>query len=350
MNETVINFLLDKSDIAIQYRIKRDLCEHTDAKKLSKLQNELAQSKKVIHLLECLKNHKEYHGATLYAVENSLNMLVDRGLQYRRGFSEFDDIVKTIEEEAKNRSINENHVLGYLSHIVVVSALLRAGVREEWLIEFAKNRINDIYDFVQYKEYDIYDDITEYKGIPKNYQNRPIIRPCLYEKGRIRLPLIYDLYAFASIQFELEQDYQNKINEIITYILDERFQLIKDGYGVLSDKRNYWAMGWDPKPTNVAKEYYDTSLLLKMELMSNFSIVQKSKWFTQALNVMKQFIDVDGIYHYPKNYLTEKNACWILGNHMGLGENRRKKQAMVVEGTFRTLLILKNCKELKICV
>lgn len=27
MNENVLDFLLDKSDVPIQYRIKRDLCE-----------------------------------------------------------------------------------------------------------------------------------------------------------------------------------------------------------------------------------------------------------------------------------------------------------------------------------
>lgn len=230
-NENVINFLLNKSDVAIQYRIKRDLCENTDANELSKLKKELVNSKRVMHLMDCLKNHREYHGATLYAVENSLNMLVDMGFQYGIGFTEFDHVVKLIADEAKDKSINKNHVLGYLSHIVVVSALLRAGIREKWLIEFVKDRIDVIYDFVKLRDYDIYDDIEKYKGIPKNFQNRPIIRPCLYEKGKIKLPLLYDLYAFASIQYEVENEYQNKIDEIIRYILDDRFLLIEDGYG-----------------------------------------------------------------------------------------------------------------------
>lgn len=343
INKGVIDFLLNKSDIAIQYRVKRDLCDNTDASELNKLQGELVHSKRVIHLLDCLRNHKEYHGATLNAVENSLNILVDMGFLYGNGFFEFDDIVRTIADEAKNKSINENHVLGYLSHIVVVSALLRAGVRDDWLIEFAKGRINVIYDFVKDREYDIYDDMAKYKGIPKNFQNRPIIRPYLYEKGKIKLPLEYDLYTFASIQSELENEYQNKINEIVAYILDDRFRVIADGYGVLSDKRNYWAMGWDPKPTDLLKEYQYNPLLLKVDLMSNFSAAKSSKWFIQTLDVINQFADGEGIYHYPKNYLTEKDACWILGNHMGLGENRRKKYAMEVEGTFRTLFILKKC-------
>jgi len=178
-NNNVIDFLLDKSDVAIKYRVIRDLCEDTNSNELYRAQDILINSERVIHLLECLKNHKEYHGATLYAVENSLNMLVDMGLQYGNGFKEFDDIVKSIANETQNRIIDNNHVLGYLSHIVVVPFLLRAGIREEWLIEFVKDRINIICDFITQNDYDIYDDVAEYKRIPKSFQNRPIICPCL---------------------------------------------------------------------------------------------------------------------------------------------------------------------------
>jgi len=345
MNQKVIDFLLDKSDIAIRYRVKRDLCENTDINELCKLQNELIHSERVIHLLECLRNHKEYHGATLYAVENSLNMLVDMGLDYAKGFHEFDDIVQSIADEAKNRSIDNHHVLGYLSHIVVVPALLRAGMREDWLIEFLKERIDNIYDFIKRKDYDIYDDITKYKGIPQNFRNRPIIRPYLYESGKIKLPLEYDLYGFASLMNELSSEYQNKVSEIISYILDDKFCFMEDGYGILSDKKNYWAMGWDPKPTDLSKRYRYNPLLLKMDLMSSFPVATNSKWFKKALHVLNQYVDENGIYHYPKNYLTEKDSCWILGNHMGLGENRRKKQALMIEGTCRTLLILKKVEK-----
>jgi len=46
---------------------------------------------------------------------------------------------------------------------------------------------------------------------------------------------------------------------------------------VLSDKKKYWAMGWDPKPTDLTKEYSYNPLLLKMDLMSNFPIA-KNLW------------------------------------------------------------------------
>ena len=81
--------------------------------------------------------------------------------------------------------------------------------------------------------------------------------------------------------------------------------------------------------------------------MSNFLSATNSLWFTQALELMEQYADENGLYHYPKNFLTEKDSCWILGNHMSLGENRRQKHSMIVEGTCRTLLILKKLTKIK---
>ncbi len=345
MNNQVIDFLFKESNVAIKYRVMRDLCKNPNPNELNKLQNELIHSERAVHLLTYLKNHKEYHGATLYAVENSLNMLIDMGFQYGQGFSEFDDIVKSLSDEAKNRVINENHVLGYLSHIVVVPFLLRAGIREKWLLTFTKDRIDTIYDFIIQKDYDIYDDLSEYKRIPKSFQNRPIIRPFLYKNGKIKVPLEYDIYGFSSIMPELSSEYQDKINAIITYILDDRFYSIEDGYGVLSDKKNYWAMGWDPKLMDLNKEYRYNPLLLKIDVMSNFSSASNSIWFAQALELMEQYVDEKGLYHYPKSFLTEKDSCWILGNHMSLGENRRQKNSLILEGTCRTLLILSKLKK-----
>ena len=50
--------------------------------------------------------------------------------------------------------------------------------------------------------------------------------------------------------------------------MDKNFQRIADTYGVLTDKKNYWALGWDPKPTDLEKEYCYNPLLLKMMMDS----------------------------------------------------------------------------------
>ena len=347
INKDILNFIYENSSVSIKYRIEKEFYNNSDLKKLKTLQKELINSKRAIHLIECLKNHKEYHGATLLSVENSLNMLIDMGFSYNNGFAEFDNIIESISYEAKNRTINKNHILGYLSHIVIVPFLLRAGLRDEWLIEFTKYRIDTIYNFVKEKIYDIYDDLTEYKNIPKNFQNRPIIKPSLYKNGEIQFPLAYDIYAFSSLIDELNIEYRKKIYSIISYIIDERYFNIEDGYGILSDKKNYWAMGWDSKLTDLSKEYQYNPLLLKLDLMSKFQVVQNSKWLADSIKFLNEFKSSNGLFYYPKNFLTEKNSSWILGNHMSLGENRKLKNSLSIEGTFRTILIYKNLTNTK---
>jgi len=339
------DILFKEAGVAIKYRIAGEIYNDVNSEEYLKLKRELEKSERVNKLLDYLKNHREYHGATLWVVENSLNMLVDMGITYGKGFSAFDNVMEELVKEVRNRKVEGNHLLRYLSHIVVVPSLLRAGCHEAWLVEFVKERIDTIYSFIQEKNYDIYDDTNLYKRIPKNFQGRPIIRQELYKEGRIRLPLEYDIYGFACAYADLPKNYRDKVDEIISYIMDNKFQRIADGYGVLSDKKNYWALGWDPKPVDFEKEYRYNPLLLKMELLSKFEVVTKTEWFELALKKMESYKMETGLYDWPKNYLTEKDSCWILGNHMGVGENRRNSKAFIYEGTFRTLRIINNLKK-----
>ena len=345
--ESATECLIKEANVAIKYRVIKELYNDTGTTEFFKLKQELENSERAKKLLEYLIKRKEYHGATLYAVENSLNMLIDMGFKYETGFESFDVAVKTLVQEVEHRKIDKDHVLRYLPDIVIIPFLLRAGVRDAWMIEFVKERIDIIYSFVKQKNYDIYDDIVLYKGIPENFRNRSIIKPKLYENGQIKLPLEYDIYGMSCLYNELTPYYIDKIDEIIAYIMDDKFLEIEDGYGVLSNKKHYWALGWDPKPTDLRKTSGSTPLLLKMELLSNFVAASQTEWFLQALELTEKYVDNNGSYRYPKCYLTEKNSCWILGNHMSLGENRRNRNALEWEGTFRTLVIQNNLKKLK---
>lgn len=178
------------------------------------------------------------------------------------------------------------------------------------------------------------------KNIPDLFKNRPIIREELYVDGRISFPLEYDIYACAALYNEIEKDVRKQIGEIIEYIMDERFLLIEDGYGILHKNNNYWAMGWDPKPTDLNKCHKYNPLLLKANLLATFPQVITSKWFAGVMETLQQYVDENGLYHFPKEFLTEKDSCWMLGCHMGLGESRRKKNALELEGTFRAIMLI----------
>lgn len=258
---------------------------------------------------------------------------------------EFDRVIEEIGEELKGQNVDSSHVLGWLEHIVIVPFLLRAGMRDKWIMDFFEERLSTIYDFTVKNKYNIYIDTEGYNNIPKSFEGRHIIREELYENGVICFPLEYDLYAFAAVYKEIADDLRRKIDNVVEYVHDQQFLKIEDGYGVLHKNKRYWAMGWDPKPTNLCKYYKYNPILLKIHLFGHFSSVIANEWFIQAIAKMNEYVDSCGIYHFPSEFLTEKDSCWILGNHMGLGENRRKKKSMEIEGTFRALSILKRIEE-----
>lgn len=335
-----MEYLLDNANAIIQYRLITEVQGEEDTERIAALKAEVISSERYSKLVQCLRERKEYHGATLYAVENSLNMLIDMGVYYKKGFDEFDEVLEQISEEAKNKPIDNSHVLGHLSHIVLVPFLLRAGMRDKWLMDFILDRLSIIHEFVSKKQYDIYEDISKYRGMPEAFKNRPVIKEELYKNGKICFPLEHDIYGFAAIYQEAGLGIKGQIDDVIKYIMDECFAMIEDGYGILHKNSNYWAMGWDPKPTDLNKSYKYNPLLLKMELLANFPDAVGSKWFKSAMDKLNQYADENGVYHFPKELLTEKDSCWILGNHMSVGENRRKRNALELEGTFRMMLIL----------
>ena len=343
-----IEYLLNNASEAIKYRVLTELCTAQIPIEVESLKKEIIASERYKKLICCLRNRREYHGATIYAVENALNMLVDMGIYYQNEFDEFDKVLEEISVEASRMPINKNHVLGQLPHIVIVPFFLRAGMREPWMMKFFLDRIQLIHDFVKKKRYDIYEEELGEKNIPESFKNRPIIREELYVDGEICFPLEYDIYACAAVYQEVETNVREQIDDIIEYIMDERYQLIEDGYGILRKHNNYWAMGWDSKPTDLSKYHKYNSLLLKADLLATFPQVISSKWFAKVMELLQQYVDENGIYHFPNEFLIEKNSCWILGCHMGLGENRRKKITLELEGTFRMTVLLNKIDEINL--
>lgn len=337
----LIKYLLDNSSSIIGYRVLTELCDNSDSDTVQKYRSEVVCSERVNKLLSCLKNRKEYHGATSYAVENSLNMLVDMGVVYNTGFSEFDKVLEEIADQVKTLYLPENDVFRIFYQIIIVPFLYRAGLKQAWISDFIKNRINLIHEFTKQQNYDIYDDPSLHK-LPAAYAGRSVIKPELYTNGDIQFPLEYDIYGFAAILDDLDVSLKNKVDEIVSYFMDERFQVIQDGYGILyKGNHSYVSMGWDPKPVDLFERRKVNPLLRNLELLSHFKSAIQTKWFNQAIDIVNQYSDDSGTYNLPKEYLIEKDSVWILGSHMSLGESRRSKKSYVVEGTFHMLKILK---------
>jgi hypothetical protein len=79
-----------------------------------------------------------------------------------------------------------------------------------------------------------------------------------------------------------------------------------------------------------------------MELGARFAAARQSEWFQQGLATLSSYRTSRGTYRFPSNLLAEKTGYYIYsGSHMGIGENRRSRQAMELGSTFRMLTIHK---------
>ncbi|HCI21811.1 MAG TPA: hypothetical protein DE176_04655 [Clostridiales bacterium] len=81
-------------------------------------------------------------------------------------------------------------------------------------------------------------------------------------------------------------------------------------------------------------------VLHRMELLAQFPEAVASHWFQKHLALLRQYRQADGMYLLPKAALVEKETNWVSGGHMGLGENRRTKDAALVLGSFRAYRLL----------
>jgi hypothetical protein len=227
--------------------------------------------------------------------------------------------------------------------IIAYPFLLRSRYPINGLLKFAIKRINTIHDFTRHMDFDIYDDPANHNGVPKPFRNRPIIKPSVACGNVCKLPLIYDIVALAEAYGRVCAEVKQKIDSIIGYILSPGYNTVVSGYGILSaGPRKYYSMGWDcKKPFNDSQDYSYPNLH-RLLLYSRFPAAVRGAWFMNAIDFLTQYKTKNNTYIFPKDYLRETDSNWVLGSHMSLAENRRKKDWIEIESTFymQKLLIM----------
>ena len=123
------------------------------------------------------------------------------------------------------------------------------------------------------------------------------------------------------------EDYENA---------DDYFEVKRHGIIYITSSR----LGNKNLTLNTAGRTNITFTKFSAEGQFSYTMKPSTKSTTYVVRGYVQYVDENGIYHFPKEFLTEKDSCWILGCHMGLGESRRKKNALELEGTFRAIMLI----------
>ncbi len=321
--------------------IKNEAALYLDEQK-EELRINMVKSPEVQYWIECLHyfiSKPQVHNAADTCFENAMHKLISYGIK------EYD--------ERRIRDVNlfildyintsYNNFFDTVNVTILASWLAYMGYKENIVIDILKRRVDAVYSFVKNKDYNIYTDTKGFPVIPKARAMHPLVKPELYEYNVWKLPTIHDFFAFALLTKLInDEPIQQKIDVILDYIFDERYQRLYSGYGLMLDmKRRYYSMGWSMH----LYRYFDNSstddnaLVWQMALMSNFKRARETTWFKTNLEYLEGF-EKDGLYEFPASYLREeKNKYYVLGYHMGLGEAKKNKMRLKLESTAWMLRI-----------
>lgn len=377
-------FLYEYGNPIIKNEAAIYLGEHEDNLRLNML-----KCPEVQYWINCLHyfiTKPQIHNGADTCFENAMHKLVSYGVK------EKDD--KRIQEvntfilELLDSVLDNQTFFDSVNATILASWLACMGHTEKIVIDILQDRVDKVYSFVKDKDYNIHVDPKGFPAIPKARAMHPLVNPKLYENNIWRLPTIHDIFAYTQLSGLLPEDdqTQQKIDTIIEYIFDERYQRLYIGYGLMLVPPNkYYSMGWsmhlcryfestkaenstkaESKMTeimpadntstekasaenktaiNTTKENTpidNTALVWQMALMSNFKKARETKWFKNNLEHLKSF-EKDGIYQFPPSYLREeKNKYYVIGCHMGLGEEKKNKMRIKLESTAWMLRIIDN--------
>jgi len=322
----ILEWLEANAGPVIRYRVQKELMDTSDAGSSRKTMQELLKLPQTQTRLDLLKNLdiNRVHGSNKTHLENVLPMLSDFSINYESDV--FKNIIKDKQITFDSGNFNADYFSTLYGKVIAYPFLLRSKIPVKDLVSFAIERIDTIYDFTKHHDYDIYDKSENHKSVPKLFRDRPIIKPEIAYGDMCRLPMIYDIVTMAELYYQVSQNVQIKIDDIINYVLSPGYDVVLPGYGILATpKRSYYSMGWDCKKPFNDKQDYSYRNLHRLLLYSSFPTAVKSSWFQNAIDFLMQFKTESKTYAFPKEYLPEIDSNWILGTRMSLAENRRKK-------------------------
>ena len=344
----LVKWLLENGGPSIRYRTITELLETESCSDQDVLTNELLHDPEVklwLHRLEPSRKFSDIHHSKNTSFENAMGKLFELGV--RANMVPFDEKTLVFRRWLGTESRKYTGMLPLLCKVIVASSLVRAGYGDKRIVRsFLCQRLEDLYQSVQKRTHDIHIDSSTYSGIPKAFRRYPHVKPEFCPNAEFKLPYIHDIYALAYFPTELKNNEVNeKISAIVSYILQRNYQALPHGYGYLREdrggKQRYYVIGWEVSllgyhSFNVADwtNWEVAYFVQRVELMAHFPEARKHRWFHQSIQHLESFRTSKGTYLLPRSYLREQQGYWVMGSHMGLEQNRRTSQALELESTF----------------
>jgi hypothetical protein len=365
--DPLLNWLLQRGGAVLRWRTASELYRDYPVIELRQLQFELNASPLVQSWLKLLtlgelsgklesldekalgKLGWMIHGGKDAQLENVLGKLAEFGMQ--AGYPALDERMQQLYplfrwKPAWKSDVTFQVTWETLTKSVFAWGLLRLGYPPDGaMADFLHQHLVNCHKIARDQVYDIYADEAELVGLPKAWVGKPIIKQEVM--ANYWLPYIHDQYVFANLpQGFLSEAERQKVDELITYIIDPRFQSFHYGYGYawIKERRTCYGWGWSPHLPgyfgfDFTRPIHTAELVQRMELMAHFHVAQCTSWFQSCLQHLESFRTSHGTYCLPSGYLCEHDGYYVTGAHMGLSEGRRNAATLELESKFRMLKI-----------
>jgi hypothetical protein len=323
----LLDWLYENSGPIIRWRIVSDFNVSISAKEKAHLFQQLISSQEVVRWLNNLGGPKGYSGFRDTDYPNAMGKLFEYGI--RRGYKQFDNKMVVYAEGI--RDTNPDFLQPEVPFLIATGFHDHPKVRKVFL-----NRIERLYGTtIKCRTFNFNLSDEEASLVPRPWRGKRIYKPehCSPDV-KYPLPSLYDLFAISHWPAK-NALIKNKIERILAYIYDQRFQDFAGGY-LWNRKLNRCYAAGRGYHAVLTPEH----LIIFMELAAKSKVACKSKWFIKQLSKLESYKIENGKYSFPTDLLKEKQSSYIgQGGHMGLGENRRERKWKEIESTFRMLNI-----------
>jgi hypothetical protein len=327
LNTETIEWLFENAGPIIRWRLIRDFGVPVSEAEAEATKRAILESAEVGRWLDNLGG-TNVHGSKDTDAENAMAKLIEYGLC--AGMAEFDAKMLPYVE----RMVAGKQGIDGQSFVSLMAGpfLIAAGYTKHPAVRaYFRHRLAILYEMASKRDYDLYITPEVKNRVPSAWRDKPVYKPEYYADRVVRLPSCYDLYALAHWPAE-SSDEGRQIEEIVAYLADPRFQATPGGYLWDVEKRRCYAAG-----RVFLACLNENRKVLFLELMARFKSCYEQPWFRDTFTDLESYRTDRGTYCFPSEYLVERRNSYYIynGAHMGLGENRRRRQWREIESTFR---------------
>lgn len=340
MSEHLTSWLMDAGGPVIRYRTATELMDGVPEAALAVLRNELLESPMVRLWLERLDGLRGIHNSGNDILENVAGrLLVEFGLR-----ADFAPLGSLTDQILERMTAPPHGWLDEFERSILAWAAVWAGITHHAITDFMAHRLDVLSNMARTEDYDIYAPPGTYTDLPARYRDVPVVDPRLYPAFSFEFPVLHDILWMAKCPVALlGPDAARKIDDVVRYVLDPRYQALRRGYGMIrAGKRHYYVMGWSvhlPGYGGAPVAERNAPIYLQwLDILGRLPVAREHAWFQSGLDFVRGFRTTEGRYRFPRAFLPERaSGYWVLGAHMGLEDNRRSEHALEVESTFRAL-------------